>query len=157
MCYRLDRNTPRSRCTFCSKRYITNALVLHHQRNAHSDFTAYGPNEIGGVEVDPHDPNFYCKSCSRYYANVYELRQHICGVHKIKLERSTTTISIIPDLKNPNFHCKFCKLTYPSDQSFKNHLRIVHKICRRNRNIIEPKSKDPRSYNYKYICSTSLP
>ncbi|KAK4518409.1 Translation machinery-associated protein 46 [Mucor velutinosus] len=117
--------------------------------------------ELGQVEPDIDDPNFYCRSCNYTLSNKSGYRSHLKKYHKMNLKPLVPirNPAILPDWDDPYQYCKSCNYTYASRNTYKAHCKYFHKMKAPTRSAGIPDIRDPNSYckvcNHTYKSKSS--
>ncbi|KAI7893200.1 uncharacterized protein EV154DRAFT_502825 [Mucor mucedo] len=131
-----NEHDPNNYCNVCDRTYATKNTFRIHIREAHNvKTTPLSCNRIGIVNPDlvpdQFDPNFYCRSCEKKYADKTVFYNHIRTVHEMKIVPPLSTkpkTEPPPNPNDPNFYCCTCDRSYHNRNNFGNHMRKVHKL-----------------------------
>lgn len=71
---------------------------------------------------DKDDPNSYCRSCDKSFAQRQLYMQHLQRIYKLQIIKARPNkLTMKPNIDYPNFCCQVCKTIYSSRKPYRRH------------------------------------
>lgn len=139
-------------CNICGKVFPEIYCLRRHLTRVHGFEYPAQPELIVNPDLVPdvNDPNYYCISCDKHYANNGSFRNHIRRIHDIKLPfRVFANPELQPDIKTKdNKYCAPCNKSYATRENYLMHVRRLHNLDKDGKKL---------AANQCHLCGESFP